>query len=142
MSEEIFRPLNVSKNVVHQFENWHQTAKKQIKQGRHSENTTRFSSRPPTPTHGMSPVHPLHSYPQRRVESCHVSPRHSEFENNQWDPADSFANSPNHHDIVVPTVAHGKLQLETSELVSRSPSSVRTQHTINIGPSNFSFVKR
>ncbi|KAL4369265.1 hypothetical protein GQ457_05G032470 [Hibiscus cannabinus] len=71
-----------------------------------------------------------------------MSPRHSDFKNSQWYLADSFANTSGHRDIDAPAVDYGRLQLETSKLVSRSPSSVRTQHTINIGPSNFSYVKR
>ncbi|KAE8686311.1 hypothetical protein F3Y22_tig00111069pilonHSYRG00039 [Hibiscus syriacus] len=149
------RPTIFDEKVADALKNWHQTAKEQVKQGKNSENTTPFSSRPATPTRGTSPVHLLHRYPERSVDSSRTSPSHSDFENNIWDLADSFADSPNRRDTDVPAADHGRLQLQTSEVadtavresstsefVSRSPGSVRTQHTIEITPSNFSFPKR
>ncbi|XWS56455.1 hypothetical protein CRYUN_Cryun09bG0086800 [Craigia yunnanensis] len=135
--------------VAAALKNWHHTAKKQIKHGRHSENTTPFSSRPATPTHGMSPVHLMHNYPQRSVESYHTYPRHSNFENDQWVP-DSF-HSPRHHEINDPL--HGRSQLEMREVdrtvqessssqMPLAPQTIRTQHQIDISPSDFTFLKK
>ncbi|XP_039016522.1 MLO-like protein 12 [Hibiscus syriacus] len=150
------RPTIFNERVAGALKSWHHTAKKQIKHNRHSENTTPFSSRPATPTHGMSPIHLLHSHPERSVENRNPSPTHLDFENDQWDPADKFANSPNHHEIDVLDIDQGRSHLETrgagdmtvqdsstSEMVSRSPRSARTQHAIDVSSSkNFSFAKR
>ncbi|XP_039070406.1 MLO-like protein 6 [Hibiscus syriacus] len=53
------RPTIFDEKVADALKNWHQTAKEQIKQGKNSENTTPFSSRPATPARGLSPVHLL-----------------------------------------------------------------------------------
>ncbi|XWS66144.1 hypothetical protein CRYUN_Cryun05aG0174700 [Craigia yunnanensis] len=143
------RPTIFNDRVASALKNWHHTAKKHTKHGRHSENTTPFSSSPATPTHGMSPVHLLHKYPRRGVESYHASPRHSNFENDHWDP-DSF-HSPGQYEINDPL--HDRSQLERSEVdrtVQESSSSqmplasqtIRTQHEIDISPSDFSFAKK
>ena len=143
------RPTIFNDRVAAALKNWHNTAKKQIKHGRHSENTTPFSSRPATPTHGMSPVHLLHNYPKRSVESYHASPRHSNFENDQWEP-DSF-HSPRHHKINDPL--HDRSQLEmwevdrtvqesSSSQMPLAPQTIRTHHEIDISPSDFTFVQK
>ncbi|KAK8629698.1 hypothetical protein V6N13_078530 [Hibiscus sabdariffa] len=144
-----------NERIAGAIKSWHHTAKKQLKHGRQSENTTPFSSRPATPTHGMSPVHLLHGHPHRSVESHRASPTHSDFEDDQWDPSNRFANAPNRHDIDVLDIDQGRSQLEmreiatmtvhessTSGMVLRSPRSDRTQHEIDVNPSTFSFAKR
>ncbi|KAJ0100918.1 hypothetical protein Patl1_06138 [Pistacia atlantica] len=73
--------------VAEALKSWHHTAKKHTKHGKHSETTTPFSSRPQTPTHGMSPVHLLHNHPNRSADSYHPSPpRPSNFDNERWEP--------------------------------------------------------
>ncbi|KAK8350242.1 hypothetical protein V6Z11_A06G198900 [Gossypium hirsutum] len=149
------RPTVFNERVADALKNWRDTAKENTKQGKRSENTTPFSSRPGTPTRGMSPVHLLHNYPRKSEESGHTSPAHSDFENDNWDPADTFANSSSHRDIDVPVVSCGGSQLEMREVadmrvlesrasqrVSMSPRIARTQHEIDISPSSFSFAKR
>ncbi|PPR89361.1 hypothetical protein GOBAR_AA31330 [Gossypium barbadense] len=144
-----------NQRIAESLKNSHRTAKENTKHGKHSNNTTPFSSKPATPTHGMSPVHLLHGYPQKSEESGHTSVTHSNFENDRWDPVDMFANSSSHRDIDVPDVSSGGLQLERREvadvtvqesraleMASMSPQIPRTQHEIDISLSNLSFTKR
>ncbi|XVE75351.1 hypothetical protein DITRI_Ditri12bG0087400 [Diplodiscus trichospermus] len=134
------RPVIFSKRVAAALKDWHHQAKKHTKHGRHSESTTPFSSRPGTPTHGMSPVHLLHRYP-RSVENYVTSPRHSDLENDQRDP-DSF-HSPRHHEINDPLYHRSQLEMrELDRTVESSSSEMPTQHQIDITPSKFSFAKR
>lgn len=92
------KPTIFNERVATALKSWRQTAKKHTKHGRNSEATTPFSSRPTTPTHGMSPVHLLHNYNHRSVDSYQNSPRNSNFDNDQWDP-EALQNSPGYHEI-------------------------------------------
>ncbi|XP_010534417.1 PREDICTED: MLO-like protein 12 [Tarenaya hassleriana] len=58
------RPTIFNDRVATALRNWHHTAKRHTKHG-NSEPHTPLSSRPATPSHGLSPVHLLHSYPHR-----------------------------------------------------------------------------
>ena len=141
------RPAIFNNRVAAALKSWHHTAKKHTKQSRHSENTTPFSSRPATPTHGMSPVHLLHNYP-RSVESYHASPRHSNFENNQWDP--DSVHSLRHHKIndhfsdrqLEMREVDMTVQESSSSQMVPAPQRIRTQHEIDITASDFSFEKK
>ncbi|KAA3478318.1 MLO-like protein 6 [Gossypium australe] len=143
-----------NQRVADSLKNWHHTAKENTKHGKHLKNTAPSSSKPATPTHGMSPVHLQHGYPRQSEESDHTSLMHSNFENDRWDPVDMFANSSSHRDIDVPDVSRGELQLEgrevadvtvqeskALEMASMSPQISRTQHEISISSSNLSFAK-
>ncbi|XWS07929.1 hypothetical protein CRYUN_Cryun41cG0033800 [Craigia yunnanensis] len=141
------RPTIFNDRVAAALKTWHRRAKKNIKQSRHSENTTPFTSRPGTPTHGVSPIHLLHNYP-RSVESYHTSPSHSNFENDQWDP-DSF-HPPRHHEIndhvnerqLEMREVDRTFQESSSPQVVPAPQTNRTQNEIDISLSNFSFGKK
>uniref|UniRef100_A0A1J3ITA9 MLO-like protein n=1 Tax=Noccaea caerulescens TaxID=107243 RepID=A0A1J3ITA9_NOCCA len=61
------RPTIFNDRVANALKKWHHMAKKQTKHG-HSESNTPHSSRPATPTHGMSPVHLLHNYNNRSLD--------------------------------------------------------------------------
>ncbi|CAH2058751.1 unnamed protein product, partial [Thlaspi arvense] len=61
------RPTIFNDRVANALKKWHHTAKKQTKHG-HSGSNTPHSSRPTTPTHGMSPVHLLHNYHNRALD--------------------------------------------------------------------------
>ncbi|XVE68937.1 hypothetical protein DITRI_Ditri09bG0110000 [Diplodiscus trichospermus] len=142
------RPTIFNDRVAAALKNWHHTAKKHTKHSKHSESTTPFSSRPATPTHGMSPVHLLHNYP-RSVESYQASPRYSGYENDQWDPADSFhsprhpetSDHPNDRQLEMREVERAVQEPSSSQGVP-APQTIRTQHEIDINPSDFSFAKK
>ncbi|WZZ83639.1 hypothetical protein YC2023_104211 [Brassica napus] len=84
------KPTVFNERVATALKKWHHTAKKQTKHGRHSESTTPYSSRPTTPTHGSSPIHLLHNFNHRSVESFpnSPSPRYSSHHDDHqfWDP--------------------------------------------------------
>ncbi|QCE07959.1 mlo protein [Vigna unguiculata] len=125
------KPTIFKDNVASALKNWHHTAKKHLKHNKDSTSNTPFSSRPGTPTHGMSPVHLLHKHP-RHSDSPLVSPRTSNYENNQWDVEGSH--SPSHHARDVDHEETMQMQPPAAEL-----PPIRTQHEINIALSEFSF---
>lgn len=144
------KPTIFNDRVAAALKNWHHTAKKHTKHGKHSEATTPFASRPQTPTHGMSPVHLLHNYPNRSADSYHPSPpRPSNFDNERWDPESLHSHSPNHYEINE-SHHHGDSSASEQEMVAvpepssmqlpPGPGPVRTQHEINMR-SEFSFAK-
>ncbi|XP_048326024.2 MLO-like protein 6 [Ziziphus jujuba] len=76
------KPTIFNERVAAALRHWHKTAKKNYKTGnRVSEANTPFSSRPATPTHGMSPVHLLRNYRSSTADSLNASPRNPAFEN-------------------------------------------------------------
>ncbi|KAG6744095.1 hypothetical protein POTOM_052804 [Populus tomentosa] len=56
------RPTIFNERLAKALRNWHQTAKQHVKQNRHSGTVTPATSAPGTPSHTISPVHPLHDY--------------------------------------------------------------------------------
>ncbi|KAL1209829.1 MLO-like protein 12 [Cardamine amara subsp. amara] len=81
------RPTIFNDRVANALKKWHHTAKKHTKHG-HSGSNTPHSSHPTTPTHGMSPVHLLHSYHNRGLDhqtsftASPSPPRFSDFGGN------------------------------------------------------------
>lgn len=88
------KPTIFNDRVAAALKNWHHIAKKHTKQGRLSGSNTPMSSRPQTPTHGMSPVHLLHNYPNSSGDGYH-----SNFEHEHWDPENQLR-SPRHREIM------------------------------------------
>ncbi|CAF2123338.1 MLO-like protein 12 [Brassica rapa] len=77
------RPTIFNDRVANALKKWHKTAKKQSKHGTSGSNTP-HSSRPATPTHGMSPMHLLHSHNrsldyQTSFTASSSPPRFSDF---------------------------------------------------------------
>uniref|UniRef100_A0A0D3B5U0 MLO-like protein n=1 Tax=Brassica oleracea var. oleracea TaxID=109376 RepID=A0A0D3B5U0_BRAOL len=77
------RPTIFNDRVANALKRWHKTAKKQSKHGTSGSNTP-HSSRPATPTHGMSPMHLLHSHNrsldyQTSFTASSSPPRFSDF---------------------------------------------------------------
>lgn len=56
------RPTIFNERLAKALRNWHHTAKQHVKQNRHSGTVTPATSAPGTPSHTISPVHPLHDY--------------------------------------------------------------------------------
>ena len=141
------KPTIFNDKVVTALKNWHRTAKKNTKHSHHSESTTPFSSRPATPTHGMSPVHLLHNYHHSSLDSTHASPTRFNVENDHSDiedvPSPSNISGPNENLFS----GHSELQERpaiqdpSSMQLPPAPGLIRTQHEINIGSSDFSFSK-
>lgn len=76
------KPTIFDHRVATALTNWQRTAREKRKYHKQSETDTPFSSRPATPTHGMSPVHLLHNYHNTfDVDSFYSSPRSINFKN-------------------------------------------------------------
>ncbi|KAK7343843.1 hypothetical protein VNO77_12908 [Canavalia gladiata] len=132
------RPTIFNDNVAAALKSWHHTAKKHIRHNKDSNANTPFSSRPTTPTHGMSPVHLLYKHPGHS-DSPLASPRALSInENEQW--GDEGFPSPSHH-----ARYHEESTLEMQPTTAELPPSglhpIRDQHEINIHLSEFSFGK-
>ncbi|KAK7279672.1 hypothetical protein RJT34_24728 [Clitoria ternatea] len=126
------RPTIFNDNVAAALKNWHHGARKHVKHNKEHGDGSTFSSRPGTPTHGMSPVHLLHKHPQHS-DSPVASPRApSNYENDQWDVEAS------HNDVRDPE-DEGMQHATTDELPPTGLHPIRAQHEINIGLSEFSF---
>ncbi|XP_028797050.1 MLO-like protein 2 [Neltuma alba] len=131
------KPTIFNERVATALKNWHHAARKNVKESKHSllsESVTPFSSRPATPSRGMSPVHLLQNHPLRSTESAHTSPRASSSsyqDNDHWDIEGSPSPSRHPHDQAVsqPTAAASDLP-------------PLPQHEITIALSDFSFDKR
>ncbi|KAL3649377.1 MLO-like protein 6 [Castilleja foliolosa] len=139
------KPTIFNDRVATALRNWHHTAKKHVKEvSKHSASTTPMSSRPATPTHGLSPVHLLRNH-RYDVDSIQNSPRKSNFDADHWD---SESPSPNHfHGQGDAFRHHIELTQTENNDVASEPSSSRagpTQHEIDIGGHNkaFSFDSR
>lgn len=98
------KPTVFNERIGTALKKWHHTAKSETKHGRHSESNTPFSSRPTTPTHGSSPIHLLHNFNTRSVESYpnSPSPRYASHHEHQfWDPESQRqeAETSTHHSL-------------------------------------------
>ncbi|KAK4408520.1 MLO-like protein 6 [Sesamum angolense] len=146
------KPTIFNERVATALRNWHHTAKKHIKQSKHSAPTTPMSSRPATPSHGMSPVHLLRHYKSEMTDSLQTSPRKSNYDMDHWE---SESPSPTrfhgqgdafHQNLELGYMDHraelGHHEPSSSQVVPM-PQPPRDQHEINIGvPKDFSFDKR
>ncbi|XP_027367151.1 MLO-like protein 2 isoform X2 [Abrus precatorius] len=131
------KPTIFNDNVAAALKNWHHTAKKHIRHHKDSNSNTPFSSRPATPTHGMSPVHLLHKH-AGHSDSPIASPGESyNYENEHWDVEGSpfSSNHARDHEESI------QMQPITTELPPRGLPPIRAQHEINMGLSEFSFGK-
>ncbi|KAG8380472.1 hypothetical protein BUALT_Bualt06G0018900 [Buddleja alternifolia] len=128
------KPTIFSDQVATALRSWHHTAKKQMKQGRQSTQTTPFTSRPASPLHGsMSPVYLLRNHNNENNNSVdggyQISPRASSFSNED-------STSPNHHEIHdFARSNQGEIQREIEE----DGLDSRAQHEVAISLHDFSF---
>ncbi|KAJ4829260.1 MLO-like protein 6 [Turnera subulata] len=146
------RPTIFNERVQAALKNWHRTAKKHTRHGKHSESHTPMSSMPTTPTYGMSPVHLLQNYRSSTApDSYQNSPvRNSNYEHETWDP-EALNSSVHDHDQELDEFHHKESPeaVEQEAPFSESnpmqlppgPGSIRTQHEIRIGSSEFTFRK-
>ena len=134
------RPTVFNDRVAAALKTWHNEATKKRKHGKNSESHTPMSSRPQTPSYGMSPAHLLHNHrSSNALDSFPNSPRLSNLDNNdQWD---AEANSVHDYELHE-SVHHGNLDVRDqvtrnqdpkSIQLPRGPGSIRTQHEINLG---------
>ncbi|KAG6665654.1 MLO-like protein 6 [Carya illinoinensis] len=141
--------------VATALKSWHHKAKKNAKQSHHSEMNSPFSSRPATPTHGMSPVHLLHNYHHSSLDSLHASPRRTTnvVENDHWDIEEipstrnrsdgvddhSDQSSSRHSDQQAQRPIQEPIIISSSSQLPPGPGAIRTQHEIEMNTSDFTF---
>lgn len=148
------KPTIFNERVATALKSWHLTAKKQIKRNKKLGQVTPASSRPGTPSHGMSPVHLLRNY-QNDIDSLQTSPRMSNFDTDNWDtdgsPSPSYhqrgdkETSTSHHQIQLGSMDYRNEIPEPNQLqVDIVPETIANrQHEVTIGvPKEFSFDKR
>lgn len=124
------KPIIFGDNVATALRSWHNTAKKRVKHGRLSENTTPVSSRPATPLHGTSPVYLLRSYPQYSNEES----RTSNAENEGW--ANEISTSPRRHIENIKDDDHQEGEIHASSSMQLPHPD---QHQVEITLSEFTF---
>ncbi|EEF29131.1 MLO-like protein 12 [Ricinus communis] len=142
------RPTIFNDRVAAALKNWHHTAKKHAKHSKHSENHTPMSSRPTTPTYGMSPVHLLHNYRiSTAPDSSQASPRNSNHGAENWDP-EALNSVHNHEADEVENYARTVREENVAAVPEPSsmelppaPGSIRTQHEVGISVREFTFRK-
>ncbi|KAF1884616.1 hypothetical protein Lal_00028497 [Lupinus albus] len=123
--------------VATALKSWHHTAKKHVKDSKHAS-ATPFSSRPATPTHGLSPVHLLYRH-HGRSDSTQTSPRTSNYENEEWGIEGSA--SPSNYNTI--SIGEGyETQMQVLEPDSTTQLPVSSQNEISISVSDFSFEKQ
>ncbi|OAY38818.1 MLO-like protein 12 [Manihot esculenta] len=137
--------------VAAALKNWHQAAKKHAKHSKHSASQTPMSSRPATPTHGMSPIHLLHNYRSSTApNSLQASPRNHNYNVDNWDPEalssvhNQEADELEH--IESPDIRDHDIEVEEQNSNSimqlpPAPGSIRTQHELGVSLREFTFRK-
>ncbi|KAL3616427.1 MLO-like protein 6 [Castilleja foliolosa] len=141
------KPTIFNERVATALKSWHHTAKKHVKEvnKQNSAPTTPMSSRPATPTHGLSPVHLLRYHRnEMAADSFQNSPRKSNFDGaDHWD---SESPSPNHFHGQGDAFRHHieLAQTDNNDVAPPETSSSQvapTQHEIDIvaGHKDFSF---
>ncbi|KAH6765569.1 Seven transmembrane MLO family protein [Perilla frutescens var. hirtella] len=143
------KPTIFNDRVAAALRNWHHTAKKHIKQSRHSTSATPMSSRPATPSHHTSPIHLLRHY-RPEMDSVHTSPRRSNYDADNWEtdsPSPSRFHGGGGGDASSHHIELSHVDREVAHRHEPSSSQVaplpHEQHEISIGgPKDFSFDKR
>ncbi|TKY67248.1 MLO protein 6 [Spatholobus suberectus] len=138
------KPTIFNERVAGALRNWHQTAKKHIRQNRVgplSLSGTPASSRPTTPSHHMSPLHLLRYY-RSEIDSFPASPRRSNFDADQTQPWDMESPSPSyshHHEMEMGHLPRDQQQTNNDPILGGNT----THHEIVVAHSKeFSFDKR
>lgn len=119
------KPTIFNDRVANALRNWHRSAKKHLKQNRGS--VTPFSSRPGTPSRGMSPVHLLQHY-KSALDSVQTTPRTSNFGNEGWET--DGQNSPS------------RRKEDRGDTEMRVQHAIQVQHEIGTCSVDFSFENR
>ncbi|XP_049378872.1 MLO-like protein 2 [Solanum stenotomum] len=148
------KPTIFNERVATALRKWHHSAKKHIKEinKQHSNPTTPMSSRPATPSHGMSPVHLLRGI---RTSDMDVSPRRSSYNVDHWDIEGSPSptrfyqggtgdGSPSPSYMHQVQISHDVIRHDSEgHEPSLSEIEAYDQHEINMArPRDFSFDKR
>ncbi|XP_075506342.1 MLO-like protein 6 [Primulina tabacum] len=148
------RPTIFNERVATALKNWHHSAKKQIKHNKHSTSVTPMSSMPPTPSHGLSPVHLLRNH-KSDMDSLQTSPHKSSYYLEHWDAEGSPSPTQFHKGDGSSAFQHhvelGHYMKQEAEInldhgssqVAMLPQPLNEHVEVNIdGKKDFSFEKR
>ncbi|KAK3002187.1 hypothetical protein RJ639_022489 [Escallonia herrerae] len=121
------KPTIFNERVAKALHNWHQSAKKHIKQNRrHPASMTSLSSRPRTPLHGTSPVHLLHYY-RSEIDSIFTSPGISSYHEKVVEGEPEGSASPSHNHDNTQWLHHNEhhdLAGEERDVLNRAPPNL------------------
>ncbi|XP_041992486.1 MLO-like protein 12 [Salvia splendens] len=87
------KPTIFNDRVATAIRNWHHTAKKHVKQNKHSRAGTPTLSQPVTPSHGLSPVHLLRYHPSE-TDSPQMSAANPNYYYGEHSDTEPEASSP------------------------------------------------
>nr|ALI93619.1 MLO6 [Vitis pseudoreticulata] len=134
------RPTVFNDKVAVALRDWHEKARKHTRHG-HSDGVSPQSSRPSTPSYGMSPVHLLQSYDNNTPD---MSPVASNYDNERWYGEGSGSLGKKDDDEQRPENFESRepgrgTQDSSSAQLALGPLPIPTQHEVNITSSEFSF---
>nr|AFM35696.1 Mlo [Vitis pseudoreticulata] len=134
------RPTVFNDKVAVALRDWHEKARKHTRHG-HSDGVSPQSSRPSTPSYGMSPVHLLQSYDNNTPD---MSPVTSNYDNERWYGEGSGSLGKKDDDEQRPENFESRepgrgTQDSSSAQLALGPLPIPTQHEVNITSSEFSF---
>lgn len=142
------KPTIFNDRVATALRNWHHTAKKHVKQSKHSAAATPTSSRPVTPSHGASPIHLLRHY-RSEMDSPEISP--SKYSDNEGSPSPTRFHrrgdglSPFDHHIELGNVEYEAEHHRASASSQVAPLPASDHHEIDVfgvaSSNEFSFDK-
>lgn len=151
------KPTIFNERVATALKNWHHTAKKHIKESKHSGLASPISSRAATPSHHLSPVHLLRRY-KSELDSLQTSPRKSNFDVEQWDTEspspsqfhqgsiDHVSSSQHQHNIELGFLDHDGTDVQgpslSSQVAPLPEHEINTRHSNSGKSSEFSFIQR
>lgn len=147
------KPTIFNERVATALRKWHHTARKRLKENRRSASVTPSlsTSRPATPTHGLSPLHLL-QYHHNEAESLQTSPKKFPMDDDQYDPEEltppphhSFDESFSHYRKPATSKGLMKEEQEMKEYGGSSELQMAHEtdgHLSNVISVDFSFDKR
>lgn len=151
------KPTIFNERVAAALKNWHHTAKKHIKESKHSGLTSPISSRATTPSHHLSPVHLLRHY-KSELDSFHTSPRKSNLDIEQWDNEapppgqfhqgiiDHVSSSQHQHSIELGFLEHDGTDVQgpsySSQMAPLPQEETNIRQSNSGRSSEFSFIQR
>ncbi|XP_057782677.1 MLO-like protein 6 [Salvia miltiorrhiza] len=140
------KPTIFNDRVATALRNWHHTAKKHVKQSKHSAAATPTSSHPVTPSHGMSPIHLLRHHPSETDSPQMSTTNPNYYYGDHSDTEGSTPSPPRFHqraDYGLPFHHHIDSE-HHRDSGSSQVAPLPDQHEIDIvvPPNNFSFDNR
>lgn len=141
------KPTVFNERVAKALKHWHQTAKRNAKDSKHSSSVTPLSSRPATPERSTSPIHLLQNFQHRSLDSLPVTEKGSHVETEHWAVTVGSHSPPQHgHDEGDESLwnRNDDIKVLDGQGPHPMPGAVEiqgsgSQHAIDISLSDFTF---